>query len=462
MFFFSLTSMEFILDFQARVLENLNLCLSELNTNLDSCTCAGVAVSGGADSVSLLVALKKNLNIQLKAVTVNHNIRSSKESSDDADYVESVCRSLGVKCVRYDVAPGEIFSLAKKLKTSVEDAARKIRYEKFSDFIKTEGISFVCLAHNKNDQIETLAMRFLQGSANLCGIPMTREKFVRPLLNISRSEIEKYLQLQKINFRTDRTNFDNQIFRNRIRNKLVPFLDNEFSGWQNAVFSLAEKNRAENEALSFFTENELLKIDCKFENEKFSFDAEKFSSLLLAIKVRIIFKGIDFVKASERIPYAFVSCLASGCFENAGCSECGGLEFSFCNGRFLIQKKRKVATESVFFVIIEKNGIYQAGEISFEVFSHDDEIFLRTDSSEICLKNLKFPFVFRSRQPDDFVKNADGSFRQVSKILDDWKTGKFRDSIPLIQNICPEKNNSSQEICCVWGSLFGFKNWIVK
>ena len=110
--------MEFILDFQARVLENLNLCLSELNTNLDSCTCAGVAVSGGADSVSLLVALKKNLNIQLKAVTVNHNIRSSKESSDDADYVESVCRSLGVKCVRYDVAPGEIFSLAKKLKTS--------------------------------------------------------------------------------------------------------------------------------------------------------------------------------------------------------------------------------------------------------------------------------------------------------------------------------------------------------
>ncbi|WP_276750335.1 hypothetical protein, partial [Treponema succinifaciens] len=100
--------------------------------------------------------------------------------------------------------------------------------------------------------------------------------------------------------------------------------------------------------------------------------------------------------------------------------------------------------------------------ISFEVFSHDDEIFLRTDSSEICLKNLKFPFVFRSRQPDDFVKNADGSFRQVSKILDDWKTGKLRDSIPLIQNICPEKNNSSQEICCVWGSLFGFKNWIVK
>ncbi|WP_296662927.1 MULTISPECIES: tRNA lysidine(34) synthetase TilS [unclassified Treponema] len=454
--------MEFILDFQARVLENLNLCLSRLNINLDSCNCGGVAVSGGADSISLLVALKKILNIQVKAVTVNHNIRASEESSADADYVESVCRSLDVKCVRYDVAPGEILSLAKKLKTSIEDAARKIRYEKFSDFIENEGISFLCLAHNKNDQIETLAMRFLQGSANFCGIPLTREKFIRPLLNISRSEIEKYLQLQKIAFRTDRTNFDNQIFRNRIRNKLVPFLDNEFSGWQNAVFSLAEKSRAENEALSFFAEQELLKINCKFENEKVSFDAEKFSSLPLAIKIRIIFKGIDFVKASERIPYSFASSLASGCFENAGCSECGGLEFSFCNGRFLIQKKRKVATESGFFVIIEKKGSYQAGEISFEVFSHDDGIFLRTDSSEICLKNLKFPFVFRSRQPDDFVKNADGSFRQVSKILDDWKTGNLRDSIPLIQNICPEKNNSAQEICCVWGSLFGFKDWIVK
>ena len=95
--------MEFILDFQARVLENLNLCLSELNTNLDSCTCAGVAVSGGADSVSLLVALKKNLNIQLKAVTVNHNIRSSKESSDDADYVESAGNVQSVERKRFYV-----------------------------------------------------------------------------------------------------------------------------------------------------------------------------------------------------------------------------------------------------------------------------------------------------------------------------------------------------------------------
>ena len=134
--------MEFILDFQAKVLENLNLCLTKLKTNLESCSCAGVAVSGGADSISLLVALKKILNIQVKAVTVNHNIRSGEESSADADYVESVCRSLGVKCVRYNIAPGEIFSLAKNLKTSVEDAARKIRYEKFSDFIETEKISF--------------------------------------------------------------------------------------------------------------------------------------------------------------------------------------------------------------------------------------------------------------------------------------------------------------------------------
>ena len=106
--FLSLTSMEFILDFQAKVLENLNLCLAELKTNLESCSCAGVAVSGGADSISLLVALKKILNIQVKAVTVNHNIRSGEESSADADYVESVCRSLGVKCVRYNIAPGEI------------------------------------------------------------------------------------------------------------------------------------------------------------------------------------------------------------------------------------------------------------------------------------------------------------------------------------------------------------------
>lgn len=454
--------MDFIQDFQARVLDNLNLCLSEVELTLGVCGCAGVAVSGGADSVSLLVALKKVLNIPLKAVTVNHNIRDGGESSADADFVESACRSLGVKCVRYDIAPGEIFSFAREIKTSVEDAARKIRYEKFSQFMESEKISFLCLAHNKNDQIETLAMRFLQGSSDFRGIPTTRGKFIRPLLSISRDEIEKYLHLQNISFRTDRTNFDNNIFRNRIRNKLVPFLDSEFPFWQNAVSSLPEKSRAEYEAISFFSDNELSKIEVEAENGKFSFDAVKFSLLPLGVKIRIIFRGIDFVKASERIPYAFVSGLASECLKSTISLECGGLEFSVYGGRFLIQKKRKVATESGFFAIIERNGTYQAGQFCFEVFSSGDKIFLKAGLSELCLKNLKFPFIFRSRQPDDFVKNADGTFRPVSRVFDDWKAGKTRDLIPLIQIVCSEKNGSAQEICCIWGSLFGFKDWIVK
>ncbi|MGN0728617.1 tRNA lysidine(34) synthetase TilS [Treponema sp.] len=454
--------MDFILNFHSRVLNNLNRCLSEIEMEPSSCLCAGVAVSGGADSVSLLVALSKILDMELKAVTVNHNIRSAGESSADADYVEKICGTLGVKCVRYDIEPGKIFSVASELKTSLEDAARRVRYEKFDEFIKSEKISFLCLAHNRNDQIETLVMRFLQGASSLRGIPMSRQNFVRPLLDISRLDIEHYLHLQNIDFRNDCTNSDNAIFRNRIRNRLVPFLDREFPGWQTSVFSLAEKSSTEEAALAEWTERAFSEAGCGFEKGCFFCDSGAFFSFPMAVRIRILFRGISLAGAAERIPYSFVADVASGKKTACGSVDCGGLEFSVSGGKILIQKKRKIATESVFFAIIEKPGLYQAGEFSFEVFSHEGKICIKLNSSEICLERLSFPFVFRSRQPDDFVKNADGSFRQVSRILDDWKAGSKRNAVPLIQNICIENENAAQEICCVWGSVLGFKDWIVK
>ena len=94
-----------------------------------------------------------------------------------------------------------------------------------------ENVSCVCLAHNLNDNIETVLMRFLQGSSfeGLSGIKFVREKFVRPLLNISRLDIENYLKLQNIKWQTDKTNYDNKYLRNKIRLDLIPFLDVTFN-----------------------------------------------------------------------------------------------------------------------------------------------------------------------------------------------------------------------------------------
>ena len=166
---------ERIFDFEKKVSRGLAEC--GVNLFADKSAPVGVAVSGGADSVSLLVSLVhicKNPG-KIIAVTVNHNLRSEEESGGDAVFVEKLCSSLGVKCRRFDVPRGKILSEAKKNGSGVEDAARKIRYSCFEKFIQETGSSFLCLAHNRNDRIETVVMRFMQGAgtSSLAGIPQT-------------------------------------------------------------------------------------------------------------------------------------------------------------------------------------------------------------------------------------------------------------------------------------------------
>ena len=168
----------------------------------------GIAVSGGADSVSLLVSLShlsKEFNVPLRVISINHNLREEKESFSDVKYVEFLCNEIiktgiDLKFFAVNFPRGKILEIAKERNKGVEEAARFLRYKAFDEFFMNENVSCVCLAHNLNDNIETVLMRFLQGSSfeGLSGIKFVREKFVRPLLNISRLDIENYLKLQNI------------------------------------------------------------------------------------------------------------------------------------------------------------------------------------------------------------------------------------------------------------------------
>jgi tRNA(Ile)-lysidine synthase len=221
-----------IINFENHIENSLKKLGFDLSCVEKKSLCIGVAVSGGADSVSLFVALchiSKKYKIPVRAITVNHNIRGEAESWGDADFVVSLGNKLfeqgiNVKVIEKELERGKVFSVAERRGNGVEEAARFLRYEAFSEFALSEKPAFIALAHNKNDQIETLLMRFLQGSGNsgLCGICARRGIFVRPLLDVSRAQIEEYLLEQNIPWRTDSTNFDTSYMRNRIRQKLVP------------------------------------------------------------------------------------------------------------------------------------------------------------------------------------------------------------------------------------------------
>ncbi len=192
-----------------------------------------VAVSGGPDSMALLHALwttREQLSIGVCAFHLDHMFRGE-ESRQDAEAVRSYCASLGVQLVAesYDVP-----AFAEEAKLSPEEAARLVRYRLAAAAAASLRCTSIALAHHRDDNLETIVMRFLRGSGlrGLTGIRPVREhkshtwsgKVTRPLLQCSRQEIESYCRQEGIKFRIDRTNLSDQYVRNRVRLDLIPRL----------------------------------------------------------------------------------------------------------------------------------------------------------------------------------------------------------------------------------------------
>ncbi len=452
-------------EFENSVRISLEKCLLELGTCIDRASRMGVAVSGGADSISLLVSLEsilKHTGCTLYAVTVNHNLREEEETSGDAAFVEKTCRELGVECFRFDVERGLIVAGQIKNKSSLEDEARKVRYGVFKRFIEEKNLSCLCLAHNRNDDVETVTMRFLQGSSVLSGIPSVREKYIRPLLGISRKEIEMYLFQKKIGFRIDSTNSDSSFYRNRIRNKIIPCLDEFVPGWQKSVLMLSKKNRIDDDFMKAEAEMSLSKIGYEKKGNESSFDAVEFYALHKAVRIRILQKISFESKADDRISWNFIEKCSEIDFMNEKKSSCAGLEFSIEGRIFFIRKKKLRVSDSGFCHIVEENCTLSVSGVDVFVRKAGHSVELSSVHDRIVLEGLNFPFLIRSRQLNDFVKCADKTYRSVSKIFDDWKVREKKNLIPIVQRLSPSEETYPLEICCIWGSILGFKNWIVR
>ncbi len=182
----------------------------------------GVGLSGGADSVALLhilVTNKDKLGIQkIKAVHIHHGIRGV-EADRDLDFSKKLCEKLCVEFVSFNInVPAE----AEKTGESIEECARRLRYECFEK-VECERLA---TAHNLNDNAETLIFNLARGSSlsGLCGISYTRAKYIRPLLDCTRAEIEEYLTENNLEYVTDSTNLSDEYTRNKIRHNILPLL----------------------------------------------------------------------------------------------------------------------------------------------------------------------------------------------------------------------------------------------
>jgi len=187
----------------------------------------GVAVSGGADSVFLLHALRElgpRWNLGLSVVHVEHGIRGA-ESLTDAEFVARLAAGFGLP---FHLHKTDVPAFGGNL----EEAARNARQSFFKDLIAAGTVERIATGHTRSDQAETVLFRILRGSGltGLAGIlPITREGLVRPLLEIDRSEIESWLRGRGITWREDQTNQDRSYARNRLRHEILPLLRESFN-----------------------------------------------------------------------------------------------------------------------------------------------------------------------------------------------------------------------------------------
>ncbi len=180
------------------------------------------AVSGGADSVCLLLVLHE-LGYDVVAAHCNFHLRGE-ESNHDERFVKTLCERLGIKLHTTDF---DTANYAKAHGLSIEMAARELRYDYFNQLMKETGCNKTAIAHHADDNVETLFINLLRGTGinGLCGIRPKNGPFIRPLLCCRRSEITTYLKERGQDYVTDSTNLVADVVRNRIRLQVLPLLE---------------------------------------------------------------------------------------------------------------------------------------------------------------------------------------------------------------------------------------------
>ena len=221
-----------------------------------------VAVSGGADSVALLRAccrIGRRLALRIEAVNCNFHLRGE-ESNRDSMFTSDLCKSLGVKLYSLDYDVEDYVRMHPGIST--EMACRELRYADFNRIMETEEFERIAVAHNADDDIETMMLNMLRGSGSrgLKGMDRDNGKVIRPLLGISRKEIEMYLESIDSKYIIDSSNLTSEYRRNFIRRDILPLLERQWRGARKSLYRTVGIVKEENQIIEDFYNKELTRL----------------------------------------------------------------------------------------------------------------------------------------------------------------------------------------------------------
>ena len=258
-----------------------------------------LGVSGGPDSITMLNILNdlrndRNLHMSFDIIVahVNHLIRE--EAKEDEKFVEDFCKKINVPFYSKSI---DVQRIANNNKIGTEEAGRNARYEFFDEILKKTNSNKIAIAHNKNDKVETIIMNMLRGSgiAGLKGIePIKNNKYIRPLIECERFEIEQYCKENNIDARIDRTNFENIYTRNKIRNIVLPYIKEEFNpNIIQTMYRLSELVKEEDEYLENTVINKYKELIIEEQEKQFIMDLKGFNKQEKVIKSRLLLYTIS-------------------------------------------------------------------------------------------------------------------------------------------------------------------------
>ncbi len=370
-----------------------------------------VALSGGEDSVCLLSLMKELCEsgvIKVAAVNVEHGIRGESSLSDTA-FCKDLCKSLSVPLKVYSVdAP----AVAKAEGLTLEEAARKLRYECFYDAIESGFCDKIACAHHRDDNVETVLFNLFRG-ATISGLRGMDEvshdgAIVRPLLGASKQDITAYVKEKGLSFVTDETNADTKYTRNFIRSEILPLIKTRFNAVDSAIERLSESAREDDRYLysiaikNFEFKDGRAYIPCGTEWSVFS------RSAILALK------GFGVKKDFDNRHIAALFALTKN-ISGKRCDLLNGL-YGVKEGGFIVIKKKKQKTD---FNAEFGLGTVTAGDYIITVEETDG---YRPDGANyVDMDKIPSDAILRKRRTGDVFYKFGGGKVSLKKFLTDKK-----------------------------------------
>lgn len=397
-----------------------------------------VAVSGGPDSVALLRALHSlGGEFELTCCYYDHGLRSAEETGKESEFVRGLAETLGVPFHHAGARPGQIEKSARAEGIGIEAAARRYRYGFFRKLQKRLRAPYLAVGHTRNDQDETVLMRVCRGAgaSGLKGVPEYGNSLLRPLIGCTRAEIIGYLGEIGQPYITDPTNEECYFLRNRVRNRVMPLLNDIFPGLATSLDRLREKMRLTDE---YLTDETFRLVPWTREEGIYRTEWDRFVAAPRIIRLRALYAVFDLLKSAEdlELPYRFLKPLIyleesmeAGIIprdlKSATLARGHGIIIEIrpdpAGDILLLTARGDVAKgpEKGYCVVLEDNFPFKSELLGLQI----EKTLVSSskgDGPRIDYEGLANPIVLRSAVQGDTIQLKEGK-KRVRKLFQEWK-----------------------------------------